>query len=61
MSPAARPVQQHSRPHAGSQAGAKPRLYNPRHPERTLLHRSIAEHFEPGLRLHLAGLIVNTP
>ena len=40
----ARPTQAHS--HAGGQAGAKPKLYNPRHPERILLYRTIAEHFE---------------
>ena len=40
----ARPMQAHS--HAGGQAGAKPKLYNPRHPERTLLYQTIAEHFE---------------
>jgi hypothetical protein len=44
MSATARPTQVHS--HAGGQAGAKPKLYNPRHPERTLLYQTIAEHFE---------------
>ena len=34
-----------SRP-AGLPAGAKPKLYNPCHPERTLLYQTIAEHFE---------------
>ena len=34
-----------SRP-AGLPADAKPKLYNPRHPERTLLYQTIAEHFE---------------
>ena len=44
MPATARPTQAHS--HAGGQAGAKPKLYNPRHPERTLLYQTIAEHFE---------------
>ncbi len=55
MSPAARPAQQHSHPHAGAQAGAKPRLYNPRHPEHTLLYRTVAEHFETWLDLASCG------
>jgi hypothetical protein len=25
---------------------SKPKLYNPRHPERTLLYQTMAEHFE---------------
>ena len=25
---------------------AKPKLYNPRHPERTLLYQTVAEHYE---------------
>ncbi len=41
MPAAARPTHTHS--HAGGQAGAKPKLYNPRHPERTLLYQTIAE------------------
>ena len=36
----------HSHPHAGEPAGVRPKLYNPRHPERTLLYPTIAEHFE---------------
>jgi hypothetical protein len=44
MPATARPTQAHS--HAGGQAGAKPQLYNPRHPERTLFYQTIAEHFE---------------
>jgi hypothetical protein len=36
-------------------AGAKPKLYNPRHPERTLLYRTIAEHFETWHELASAG------
>ncbi len=43
------------RPHAGGQAGAKPKLYNPRHPERTLLYKTIAEHFETWHELASAG------
>ena len=50
---AARPTQAHS--HAGGQAGAKPKLYNPRHPERALLYQTIAEHFETWLELASAG------
>ena len=36
-------------------AGAKPKLYNPRHPERTLLYQTIAEHFETWFKLAGAG------
>ena len=43
----------HPGPHAG--ASAKPKLYNPRHPERTLRYRTIAEHFETWLELASAG------
>ena len=43
------------RPHAGGPAGAKPKLYNPRHPERTLLYQTVAEHFETWLELASAG------
>ena len=39
MAATARPTQAH--PHAGGQAGAKPKLYNPRHPERTLPYQTI--------------------
>lgn len=46
MSAVAQPAQQRSHPHAGAHQGAKPKLYNPRHPEKTLLYRTIAEHFE---------------
>jgi len=45
----------HSHSHAGGQAGAKPKLYNPRHPERTLLYQTIAEHFETWHELASAG------
>jgi len=42
-------------PGAHATASAKPKLYNPRHPERTLLYRIIAEHFETWLELASAG------
>ena len=53
----------HSHQHPGSRTPAaaqsasatKPKLYNPRHPERTLLYRTIAEHFETWLELAGAG------
>ena len=32
-------------------ATAKPKLYNPRHPKRTLLHQTVAEHYETWLEL----------
>jgi len=35
--------------------GDKPKLYNPRHPERSLLYRTIAEHFETWHELASAG------
>ena len=53
MPATARPTHSHS--HAGGQAGAKPKLYNPRHPERTLLYQTIAEHFETWHELASAG------
>jgi hypothetical protein len=34
---------------------AQPKLYNPRHPERTLLYQTIAEHYETWLELASAG------
>ena len=50
----ARPTHSHS--HAGgATAGAKPKLYNPRHPERTLLYQTIAENFETWFELASAG------
>jgi hypothetical protein len=55
MPTAARPAQAHSHSHAGGPAGAKPKLYNPRHPERTLLYQTIAEHFETWHELASAG------
>jgi len=53
----------HSHPHAGHNAPAtapcasasKPKLYNPRHPERTLLYQTISEHFETWHELASAG------
>ena len=56
MPAAARPT--HSHPHAGGPAGGKPqlyKLYNPRHPERTLLYQTIADHFETWRALASAG------
>jgi hypothetical protein len=53
MPATARPTQAHS--HAGGPAGSKPKLYNPRHPERTLLYQTIAEHFEIWFELASAG------
>ncbi len=34
---------------------SKPKLYNPRHPERTLLYQTVAEHYETWLDLSSAG------
>ncbi len=34
---------------------SKPKLYNPRHPERTLLYQTVAEHYETWLELASAG------
>jgi hypothetical protein len=53
MPTVARPT--HSHPHAGGQSGGKSKLYNPRHPARTLLYQTIAEHFETWLDLASAG------
>ena len=36
-------------------ATSKPKLYNPRHPERTLLYQTVAEHYESWLELASAG------
>ena len=36
-------------------AGAKPKLCNPRHSERTLLYKTIDEHFETWFELASAG------
>lgn len=60
-------AQSHARPqshhHAGRSAAAaapaaavaKPKLFNPRHPERTLLYQTVAEHFETWHELASAG------
>lgn len=45
----------HSKLHAGEQSGSKPELYNPRHPEPTLLYQTTAEHFETWLDLASTG------
>lgn len=47
--------QSHTHSHAGGPAAAKPKLYNPRHPERSLLYQIIAEHFETWFELASAG------
>jgi hypothetical protein len=36
-------------------AVSKPKLYNPRHPERTLLYQTVAQHYETWLDLASAG------
>jgi hypothetical protein len=36
-------------------AAPKVKLYNPRHPEQTLLYRTVAEHFETWLELASCG------
>jgi hypothetical protein len=55
MAAAARQAHSYPHPNAGAQANSKPRLYNPRHPERTLLYQTIAEHFETWLELASSG------
>ena len=40
---------------ATAQSHGKPKLYNPRHPERSLLYETIAEHFETWLDMASAG------
>jgi hypothetical protein len=51
----------HSHQHPGShtpaaaKSAAKPKLYNPRHPEHTLLYRTVAEYFETWFELASAG------
>ena len=55
MPATARPARAHSHSHAGGQAGAKPKLYTPRHPERTLFYQTIAEHFETWHELACRG------
>jgi hypothetical protein len=53
MPATAHPTKAHS--HAGGPAGAKAKLYNPRHPECTLLCQTIFEHFEIWFELASAG------
>ena len=59
MPAAARSAQPHTHPHAGGHVAtnpkSKPKLYNPRHPERTLLYQTIAEHFETWHELASSG------
>lgn len=55
MSAVAPLAQQHAHPDAGARFCGKHKLYNPRHPEQTLLYRTIAEHFETWLELASAG------
>jgi hypothetical protein len=59
MAATARSAQPYTHPHAGGPAAAdaqsKPKLYNPRHPERTLLYQTIAEHFETWHELASSG------
>jgi len=48
----------HTTPKAAQPKPAQPtntKAYNPRHPERTLLYRTVAEHFETWLELASAG------
>jgi len=49
----------HATPKAAQPKAAPPtkatKAYDPRHPERTLLYRTIAEHFETWLKLANAG------
>ncbi len=40
---------------ATAQSHGKPKLSNPRHPERSLLHQTVAEHFGTWLELASAG------
>jgi hypothetical protein len=60
-------AQSHAKPHwhqhqglrtpaaAQSASAVKPKLYNPRHPERSLRCRTIAQHFETWLELASCG------
>ena len=41
----------HAEPAARSSAAARSKLYNPRHPERTVLYRTVAAHLETWLAL----------
>jgi len=46
---------QSAQPSQATAAANKPKAYNPRHPERTLLYKTVAEHFETWLELASAG------
>ena len=48
--PCCKPKPKASSP-AQSESAKPPKAYNPRHPERTLLYRTVAEHFETWLDL----------
>ena len=45
----------HAKPAQPAAATQPTKAYNPRHPERTLLYRTVAEHFETWLELASAG------
>lgn len=45
----------HANPGLRSLAPAKSKLYNPRHPERTVRYRTVAGHLETWLALSSAG------
>ena len=45
----------HAKPAQPAAATKPTKAYNPRHPERTLLYRTVAEHFETWLELASAG------
>ena len=51
----ARPSASNSTATATAKQHAKPKRYNPRHPEHTLLYRTVAQHFETWLELASAG------
>jgi len=44
-----------AQPAAATQPNKPTKAYNPRHPERSLLSRTVAEHFETWLELASAG------
>ena len=47
----------HADPAPGSPAPARSKLYNPRHPERTVLYRAVAGHLQTWLALFSAGQV----
>ena len=47
----------HADPAPGSPAPARSKLYNPRHPERTVLYRAVAGHLQTWLALSGAGQV----